>query len=184
MRRERDPTPEEFKKLLAWLGPDEDKAGYQYTLINNRLTRVFGARGCVDSESLSLEVLNRVCVRIDSVVKNYPDPLRCCLGFVDHVYHEYLREERAKAKAVMPPDPRPHEELEREDRCLEQCLDSLDEADQDVIRRYFQGEKRVKIDNRKRLAAELKKTANALRIHAFKKRKEMNECLRNCLAQG
>lgn len=181
MKRERDPSPEEFKKFLAWLDSDPDKAGSQYTLIQGRLTKVFAARGCGDPETLGQEVLNRVCVRIDSVVKNYPDPLRCCLGFVDNVHREYLREEQMKNRAVLPPDPRPADELEKEDRCLEQCLNTLTTEARHIFERYFKGEKRVRIESRKNLAAELGKTSNALRIQAFKLRKEMNECLLNCL---
>src|SRR6476661_7087454 len=115
MKRERDPTPEEFKKFLAWLDSDPDKAARQYTLIQGRLTKVFAARGCVDPETLGQEVLNRVCVRIDTVRQNYPDPLRCCLGFVDNVHREYLREQSMRANAVKPPDPRPADQLEDED---------------------------------------------------------------------
>jgi len=184
MKRERDPTPEEFEKLLAWLDPDQDKAGYQYTLIQSRLTKVFGARGCSDPDTLGQEVLNRVCVRIDTVVNNYPDPLRCCLGFVDNVYLEYLREQKKIANAKQPPPPRPPEELEKEDRCLEQCLNTLSAEERDIFKRYFRGEKRVRINNRKELAAELGITANALRIRAHHLRKEMTECLINCLKEG
>ena len=184
MKRERDPSPEEFEKLLAWLHSDPDKAASQYTLIQGRLTKVFAARGCVDPETLGQEVLNRVSVRIDAVVKNYPDPLRCCLGFVDNVHREYLREEQMKARAVPPPPPRSSELLETEDRCLKQCLNTLATEERDVFERYFKGEKRVRIENRKKLAAELAKTSNALRIQAFKLRKEMNECLLNCLRQS
>lgn len=184
MKRERDPSPEEFEKLLAWLGPDPDKAASQYTLIQTRLTKVFAARGCVDPETLGQEVLNRVSVRIETVVKNYPEPLRCCLGFVDNVHREYLREEQMKARAVKPPDQRSADELEKEDRCLEQCLNTLAVVERDILERYFKGEKRIRIENRKKLAAELAKTSNALRIQAFKLRKEMNECLLNCLGQS
>ena len=184
MKRERDPSPEEFKKFLAWLDSDPDKAACQYTLIQGRLTKVFAARGCADPETLGQEVLNRVCVRIDTVRKNYPDPLRCCLGFVENVHREYLREEQMKNKAVKPPDPRPADELEKEDQCLEQCLNTLGEADRNIFERYFKGEKRFRIESRKKLAAELGITPNALRIRAFKLRKEMNECLLNCLRQS
>jgi hypothetical protein len=103
---------------------------------------------------------------------------------VDNVHREYLREEQMKARAVPPPPPRSSELLETEDRCLKQCLNTLASEERDVFERYFKGEKRVRIENRKKLAAELAKTSNALRIQAFKLRKEMNECLLNCLRQS
>jgi hypothetical protein len=183
MKRARDLTPEEFEKLLAWLDSDRDKAGSEYTAIQCRLTKVFAARGCVDPETLGQEVLNRVGVRIDTVVQNYPDPLRCCLGFIDNVHREYLREEKKKANVKEPPDRRPTDELENEDYCLEQCLNTLGAEERGIFERYFQGEKRVRIDSRKKLALELGITANALRIRAHHLRKEMHECIVTCIGQ-
>lgn len=184
MKRARDVTPEEFEKLLAWFDSDRDKAACDYTVIQCRLTKVFAARGCADPETLAQEVLNRVGVRIDTVVKNYPDPVRCCLGFVDNVHHEYLREEKKKANATEPPGRRPTDELEKEDRCLERCLNTLGTDERDIFERYFQGEKRVRIDNRKNLASRLRITANALRIRAHHLRKEMHECIVTCIGQA
>src|SRR5262245_25132118 len=82
MKRERQPTREEFEKLLAWFDPDPDKAAQTFNLIHSRLIKVFASRGCVDAEILADEVTNRVSVRIDSIMENYSDPFRCCLGFV------------------------------------------------------------------------------------------------------
>jgi len=182
MKRERDPTPEEFEKLLFWLDPDRDQGGSRLKQIQSRLIKIFASRGCVDAETLADEVLNRVSVRIDEVVKTYPDPLHCCLGFLDYVHREYLRDERTKA-AVKPPQPRPSEELEREDRCLATCLSELSERERDLIVVYFQGEKRAKIDNRRTLATRMGLTANALRIHAHRIRTKLRECLEGCLQQ-
>jgi hypothetical protein len=181
MKRQRHPTPEEFKKLLDWLDANPDEAGRTFNLIHSRLIRIFAARGCIDAESLAEEVSNRVAVRIDQVVKNYSDPLRCCLGFVENVYREDLRDQQKRLTAQELLLPRPAEELEMEDECLEQCLRNLTQVDRDLFERYFQGEKRARINRRKKLAAELEITANALRIRAFHLRKEMHQCIIMCL---
>jgi DNA-directed RNA polymerase specialized sigma24 family protein len=183
MKRERDPTPEEFEKLLFWLDPDRDQGGNRLKQIQSRLIKIFASRGCVDAESLADEVLNRVAVRIDEVIKTYPDPLHCCLGFLDNVYREYLREERMKATARQPPARRSEEELEREDRCLAQCLAGLPGRERDLIVVYFHGEKRAKIESRRTLATRMGFTANALRIHAHRIRTKLRECLEGCLQQ-
>src|ERR1044071_7693839 len=94
MKRERDPTPEEFEKLLAWLDSDRDEAGRKFQTIHSRLIKVFTSRGCVDAATLGDEVVNRVAVRIDTLTKNYPDPLRCCLGFVENVHREYIKDQQ------------------------------------------------------------------------------------------
>lgn len=181
MKRERDPTKEEFKKLLLWLNPDPNHDGSDYTLIQSRLTRIFTSRGCADPETLAVEVLNRVAVRIATLKLNYDDPLRCCYGFVDNVCHEYFREKRIEDAAEPPPKPRPAEELEREDACLEECLREFCVGDRDTVVRYFQGEKSARIAGRKKLAEELHLTANALRIQAHRHRRKLNQCLQLCL---
>jgi hypothetical protein len=185
MKRERPPTPEEFDKLLAWLAVDREAAGQAFNVISSRLIRVFALRGCVDAESLADEVINRVAVRIDKVKESYSEPLRCFLGFVDHVYREDLRErEQQQRLLVREIKPRPTEELEKEDQCLEGCLSTLTRTDRKLVERYFLGEKRVRINNRKQLATELALTINALRIRAFHLRKQVLQCLVGCLEQS
>jgi hypothetical protein len=183
MKRERQPTREEFEKLLAWFDPDPDKAGQTFNLIHSRLIKVFASRGCVDAEVLADEVTNRVAVRVDTVVKTYSDPFRCCLGFVEHVYREDLREKQRNQAAIEPPRPRPPDVLEREDQCLTQCLESLPKTERDLFFGYFQGEKRARINRRRKLAEDLLITLNALRIRAHHVRKMMHHCMETCLSQ-
>jgi DNA-directed RNA polymerase specialized sigma24 family protein len=181
MKRERNPTRDEFEKLLLWFNPDPDEAGTKFDHIHSRLTKIFTSRGCVDAETLADEVLNRVAVRINTVVQNYSDPLRCCIGFVDHVYREYAREQQKQAAAKDSTLPRPSEELEQEDGCLKECLAELLQPQRELVMRYFQGEKSAKIAARKKLAAELHLTANALRIQAHRHRQKLRQCIQMCL---
>ena len=183
MKRERPPTPEEFEKLLAWLNPDRDEAGDTFNRINGRLIKLFASRGCADAEALADEVSNRVAVRIDKVKERYDDPIRCFLGFVEHVYREYQREQQ-KILGLKIPDPRPTVELEREDRCLEECLESLGQPHRRLFELYFQGEKRARINRRKELAVEFVLTSNALRIRAHHLRKAMHQCITTCLGEN
>jgi len=183
MKKERDPTPEEFQKFLLWLDSDRDAAGRRLNVIQTRLIQIFVSRGCIDAESLADEVSNRVAVRIDSCVTKYSDPLRCCLGFLDNVHFEYLRDQRKMLNAKEPPKPRPSDELEKEDQCLKRCLGDLETPEHDLFVRYFEGEKRARIDARRKLAEELKLTANALRIQAHRVRKRLRGCMEECLVQ-
>jgi len=181
MKREREPTPEEFEKMLVWLDSNRDKAGEKFSLIKTRLSRVFISRGCLDAESLADEVMNRVTVRIDAVKQTYPEPLRCCLGFVDNVHHEYLRDEKKRNAAVRPPTPRPADELEREDECLRECMRELTAAEQSLLRNYFQLAKETRVTERKKLAQELGLSPNALRCQAHRLRKRLRLRLHECL---
>lgn len=184
MKRERDPTPEEFEKFLAWLDADTGEAARKFERIQTRLIQIFIARGCIDAEVLADEVLNRVCVRIDQVKLKYPDPLRCCVGFIDNVHREFLREQRKWDEAPCPPPPRPPSELEIEDTCLKECLDQFAKLDREPVERYFHGEKSVRISGRKKLAIERMLTANALRIQAFKLRKKFVLCFNMCVERA
>ena len=181
MKRERQPTREEFEKLLAWFDSDPDKAGEVFTLIHSRLIKLFVSRGCVDAEALADEVINRVAVRIDTVRETYSDPFRCCIGFVENVYREYQRERQRDLTTIEPPRQRPADELEREDECLKQCIESLAHAKRNLFLAYFQGEKRVRINRRRKLAEEMVVTLNGLRIRAHHVRKEMHQCMEKCL---
>ena len=184
MKRERDPTREEFEEFLAWLDPDPDEAARKFDRIQNRLIHIFIARGCVDAEVLADEVLNRVCARIGQVKINYADPLRCCVGFVDNVHREYFREQRKWDDPICPPPPRPSKELEIEDTCLDECLAKFPKLDRELVERYFHGEKSVRISGRKKLAVERKLTSNALRIQAFKLRKKFVLCFNTCVERA
>ena len=184
MKRERDPTPEEFEKFLAWLDPGPNEAARKFERIQTRMIQIFVSRGCIDAEVLADEVLNRVCVRIDDVKMKYPDPLRCCVGFVDNVHREFLREQRKLETQICPPPPRPPLELEMEDACLNECLGKFAKLDRELVDRYFHGEKSVRISGRKKLAVERKLTANALRIQAFKLRKKFVSCFNACVERA
>jgi hypothetical protein len=184
MKRERDPTLEEFEKFLAWLNADHDEAAGKFERIQSRLIQIFISRGCIDAEVLTDEVLNRVCVRIDQVKLKYNDPLRCCVGFVDNVHREYLREQRKWDNPICPPPPRPSVKLEMEEACLNECLENLAKPDRELVERYFHGEKTVRISGRKKLAVERMLTSNALRIQAFKLRKKFVLCFNACLERA
>ena len=183
MKKERDPTPEEFEKFLLWLDSDRDAAGRRLNVIQTRLIKIFVSRGCVDAEALADEVSNRVAVRIDACITKYSDPMRCCLGFLDNVHLEYRRDQQKMLNAQAPPKPRPSDELEKEDQCLERCLGHLETPEHDLFVRYFESEKRARIDARRKLAEELKLTANALRIQAHRVRKRLRGCMEECLVQ-
>ena len=183
MKKERDPTPEEFDKLLLWFHSDRNTAGEDLNKINIRLVQIFTARHCIDADELATEVINRVAVRIDTLVGKYPSAAHCCIAFVGNVYLEWLRDQKIKRNPPEPPTRREQDELEREDRCLTKCLETLGERDRYIFVRYFEGEGRARIEARDKLAEELQLTANALRIKAHRLRKRMRLCMEECLAE-
>lgn len=181
MKKERDPTKDEYEKLLLWFDSDRNKAGAELKMVQTRLIRIFISRGCADADALADEVINRVSVRIDKVSKTFPNPLLCCVAFVDNVHHEYLRERKRMEEAIPPPPPRSAEELEKEDQCLAKCMAERTEAERYFVLCYFQGEKGVRRANRKKLSKELKLPPNTLRSQAHRLRITVQRCLQECL---
>jgi DNA-directed RNA polymerase specialized sigma24 family protein len=190
MKREREPTQKELDKLLAWLDLDREAGAAKYETIRNGLIRFFLFRECIDSEMLADEVINRVAVRIDKVVEKYSEPAKCFKGFAGNVYLEYLQDpaRQVGTDASVLPDPPDDEEerkrLELEDECLKRCMGKLSTADDDLFRRYFQDLTPAKIKIRKKLAAELRLTSNALSIKVARIRKRLRECMKECLAEA
>lgn len=183
MKKERPPTEEEFNKLLLWFHPDRDTAADLLAKTQTRLIQIFTSRRCYDAEEMMDEVINRVAVRINTVVNKFPNAAHCCLAFVDNVYREWLRDEKLKNSAREPPKPRPTEVLEQEDQCLAKCLKTLEKSDREIFERYFAGEGRARIDAREQLAKEKGFTANGLRIKAHRLRKRMRLCIEECLSE-
>ena len=64
--------------------------------------------------------------------------------------------------------------------CLEKCVAELDELNRRIITRYYIGSERVKIDNRRELAASLGLSQNALTIRACRIRTRLEACVRRC----
>lgn len=189
MKREREPTQKELDKLLAWLDLDRDVAATKYETIRNGLIRFFLFRDCIDSGMLADEVINRVAVRIDKVIEKFSEPAKCCHGFACNVYREYLQDHTRQVDADLsvlpdPPDEEEERRLELEDECLKQCMGKLTPADDHLFRRYFQELTPAKIKIRKKLAAELRLTLNALAIRVARIRKRLRECMTECLAEA
>jgi RNA polymerase sigma factor (sigma-70 family) len=100
---------------------------------------------------------------------------------------ESLRSNRSHTLSeTLPAAPDTTEELserERRSACLEQCLNGLSPSDRELIRNYYQGEQRFKIENRKSIAAKLGITVNALSIRVCRLRDKLEICVKKCLVE-
>lgn len=178
-----------FERLLVWLDPERERAGQRYQDIRVRLIRIFTCRGCHESEDLADETINRVARKLAEVAETYEgDRALYFYGVAHRVYLEYLRKRPARA-AVLPvraPPARTDEEREADEReyeCLERCMSRLPAASRDLMLQYYRGEKREKIEHRKRLAARLGIGLNALRIRACRIRETLYQCVQTCLGE-
>ena len=169
------PTKEAFDKLLGWLDPDRDRAGEKYERIRLRVIRIFVCRGCCEGEDLADRTINVVTSKINWLIENYQgDPALYFYAVAKKIYQEQRK--RKPPPNVPPPEPAPPE-LELTCSYLDDCLSQLPSVERDLVLRYQEGIKQAKIENRKKLAEELKISRNALRIKVCHIHSRLRECL-------
>jgi DNA-directed RNA polymerase specialized sigma24 family protein len=181
-------TDTAFNQFLACLDADRDRAGERYETIRRGLVRMFDARGAFDPATCADETLNRVIAKVGAgeIIRDLPT---YCHGVARLVLLETLRAQQRHNVALDDLPPRnlavPEVAEERHDeaqhRCLQHCLQKLPAANRHLILRYYQDERRAKINQRLALAAELDIPLNALRNRAQRIRAKLEECIHGCL---
>jgi DNA-directed RNA polymerase specialized sigma24 family protein len=173
-------------RLLARLDPDADKAALEYERLRRTLVRFFDWRDIGPSDECADETFDRLARRLDggTTVEDVPTYL---YGIARMVLLERRRrppldplDERDDrvAVAATPPD----EDRERVSLCLDRCLAELPPDSQSLVLRYYEGERHSKIDNRRRLAATLGLSDNALRSRVQRLRDRLELCIQQCTA--
>lgn len=192
-------TPESFARLLRWLDGGVDSLGQRYEEMRQRLVTFFDRKNCRNPDELCDETFNRVMKWLEQSGKERDEePAKICYNTARFVFHESLRrpenaqEDYEEMPLAQQPveDPRVTEKLieaeeQKENRlgCLQMCSAKLPQDDQELIVQYYYGEQRVKLDNRKRLAAERGMTANALTIRACRVRDKLRNCVTDCMCK-
>jgi DNA-directed RNA polymerase specialized sigma24 family protein len=173
---------ETFEKLLRWLDPDRNRAGEKYEKIRNRLIKILGARGCWDAEDLADQSINIVASKIDWLLENYiGDPALYFFGVAKNVFRDWVK--KTPPPNLPPASPPDSTEIERLCGRLEQCLDELPSDHHVLVLRYYEGDKKERISNRKRLAQELGISQNALRIKVCHIVSRLRQLMEQCLKQ-
>jgi len=168
-----------FDRLLAWLNPDRNLAACKYEEIRTRLINIFAHRGCFVAEELADETIDRVCRKVREIDENYVgDPALYFYGVARNIFLEYVKK---KPDLLHLPPPDPPEEKELKHNCLERCLSNLDSESHNLISQYFEGEKKSKINHRKKLAEELGIAVTTLRMRAHRIKTILQECVTGCL---
>lgn len=180
MKKQWDTTQEYFDKLLDWLADDRDQAAKKYEVIRRRLIKMLTCRGCGEAEDLADETINRVTAKISEVAPNYQgDPVLYFYGVARKVHREWLRRQN-KSISPLPINVAADERVYE---CLDRCMETVPENNRHLVLRYYENEKKAKIEDRKSLADELGIGLNALRIRAHRIRLLLRECVKNCLDQ-
>jgi DNA-directed RNA polymerase specialized sigma24 family protein len=177
-------TPDDFEELLLWLDPDPDGTGVpdrergaeKYEKICQRLIKIYRNRGSRRAEDIADETADRVGRQAKRLRLTFEgDPAIYFYAVAKRVYLEFRRDDDF---SMPPPLPRDDpEEVERRHARLEDCLGTLKPESRELILRFYEGEKKSKIENRKRLAAGLGITTKALSLRALHIRRKLHECM-------
>lgn len=190
----REPSPEEFRRLLDKLDPDPVQAWVKYHRLRQKLVKFFEWHHCRDAEDLAPEVLDRIARKPDlHEVRSIPE---FAVGVARHLCEESHRRQHreialedcpAGAKSLTDPQscgvPLGHTEQDPTLGCLEICLARLDERDRVLAVQYYDTEGVKLYIKRRMLAVWFGYTPNALRVHMNRLRgkleREVVELLKN-----
>ena len=185
-------TSEVFERLLEWLDGGVDSGGERYLEMRRRLVAYFDRKNCLAPDELADETLNRVARRLEEEGSiESESPAKYCYIVARFVFLESLRGSEKKnvplddelvrsnvGSFVKAPIEDERDIKEVMSGSLELCLGELDPANRDFIIRYYFGEERSKIENRRGLASSLGITLNALAIRACRIRDRLEACVR------
>jgi DNA-directed RNA polymerase specialized sigma24 family protein len=186
-------SPKAFETLLNWLGEGSDSQGVAYLEMRRRLVGYFDRKNCAAPEELADETLNRVARRIEEEGSITSDtPAKYCYIVARFVFLEYLRARKSEVpinelvrhpagEVAIAESSDEQEGREKLLSCLERCVGGLPPTSRDLILRYYCGEQRVKIENRRALAQHLEISINALAIRACRIREKLEACVKECL---
>jgi DNA-directed RNA polymerase specialized sigma24 family protein len=184
-----------FRKFLNWLDLGVDSNGEKYLEIRRRLVQYFDRKNCALPDELADETLNRVTRRLaeEGEIKGVT-PAHYCYLVAKFVFLEYRRrpdrsyistEVLPGLPAEIPGAPGSSEAdaaevREKRMNCLDQCLQTLQAGQRELIMDYYRGERGARVEHRSALAKRLGVTANALSIRACRIRTTLERCVRTC----
>ncbi len=180
-----DLTKESLDRLLSWLHPDREEAGKIYVKIRSELSNRFSAQGCKSPDKHADITIDRVAKKLPEIIDTYVgkrEPYFYSVAF--YVLRECFAK---KTNEVELPDDLPlpapddDDDVELEFECLEKCLEGLTPQKQYLIRNYYWGDKKGKIQRRKELASRFNLERSVLRVQALRIRQELKDCIIDCL---
>lgn len=179
-------TPEAFDKLLAAFDANRDNAAQKYLEVRANLLRFFEWRGCPFPEDHADETFNRVARKIADG-EEIQKPAGYVIGVARLLVLEIIKSHSRQREALGEYQKSVNEVTEEpgsESRidCLQNCLQQLSPDNRDLIVQYYQGDKREKIENRKKLGKRLGVAMNTLRMRAQRLREQLQACVEECVS--
>ena len=174
-----------FGRFLERLHPDSEQAAHEYERLRRALVKFFDWRGAPAPDECADEVLDRLAQKLEQTAVQ--DIRKYVYGIARLVA---LERRRAPAFASIDDVPQiklaasaPVEGNSRLHDCFDRCLAQLSEESRSLLLRYYEGERRAKIANRRRLASMFGLTENALRSRVQRLRDRLEQCVHACSTQ-
>jgi DNA-directed RNA polymerase specialized sigma24 family protein len=174
-------TLDNFDDMLVWLDPDRQGAVVKYEKIHSRIIKIYTNRGCYFADEVADETDVRVCRKIKKIVAKWKEGDNPALYFYATAKKVYLELLRKKAPRALPPPPVSSAEKELLHACLDNCLDNLKPQQRELVLQFHEGEKQIRINNRKMLAEANGINPKALSLRAFRIHRELRKCMEECL---
>ena len=181
-------TPEAFDNLLAVFHPNRDSAAQKYLEVRANLVRFFEWRGCPFPEDHADETFNRVARKI-AEGEEIEKPAGYVMGVARLLVLEIIKSLSRQREALgeyrhsyseVADEPESESRIE----CLQKCLQQLSPDNREFIIQYYQGDKREKIENRRKLGERLGVAINTLRMRAQRLRERLQGCVEECVNVG
>jgi DNA-directed RNA polymerase specialized sigma24 family protein len=187
-------TQESIDKLLAHLGEDHETAGLAYQELRSKLIIFFECNRSTDAEELADVTLNRIARKLcdGESIKN---PMLYALSVARYVLCEYWRRPELSAIPLdesvqefesnyssYAEDARAQHEAEmRREECMRRCLMKLPAQERKLLIDYYWCQKGSLADHRKKMAARMRITPNALSIQVHRLRGKLINSLEESL---
>ncbi len=175
-----------LSRLLERLHADPDEAARAYEHLRRALVRFFEWRGAWPPDECADITIDRLGKRLEEDT-SIADVRQYARGIARLVLLERQRrppaeslDDGSRLPLVQPPAP-DDGDLRRE--CFERCLAGVPADGRSLLLAYYQGERAVKIANRRRLATSLGLTDNALRSRVQRLRDRLEHCIDGCLSR-
>lgn len=196
LKKDWEPTPEAFEKMLKWLDADSETAGKKYEKIRQKLIKLFKWRNCQPEEEYADITINRVTRRVyEGADIDVKKPYLYFHGTALNVIREYWRKQQKhksedieKFPTLESEENNPEQQIDQDFEeqkakekfdCMRECLSKLPKDKRELITNYHHGE-RIK-DVRKALAEKMGVKMNVLRIRACRIRTSLQNCAEKCV---
>jgi DNA-directed RNA polymerase specialized sigma24 family protein len=179
-QKTKDLTEEAFNKLLDQLYPERSEAGERYEKIRRKLVQFFRWERAEFPEEHADEALTRVARKLDAG-EPIVDVERYIFGVARMISHEVAQQRLRHKAAVEELKRMPGAQVDAEEAALApvlwDCLQKLPLATRAFILRYYEGDKQVRIRNRRAMSEEAGIPLNALRNRALRLRERLEDCV-------